>query len=205
MASVKLKVCGITSLADALTAIECSAEYLGFNFYRPSPRFIAPAAAREIIAQLPQGVITVGVFVNEPQPDDVLALLITSGAHLAQLHGDEAPDYCARVGAERVLKALRVGDDFEPRRVLDYPAAAVLLDAYDAQLYGGTGKTTNWELAHAAARLTKVFLAGGLSPDNVHAAIRAVAPFAVDVNSGVESAPGRKDAEKLRRLKQALG
>ena len=201
---VKLKVCGITSLADAQAAVAAGAEFLGFNFYRPSPRYIAPERAREIIDQLPETTISVGVFVNESSPDEVLAIVEKAGIELAQLHGDETPEYCARVGSDRVIKALRAGADFEAVRVCDYPAAAILLDAYDAKLYGGTGKTTNWEAARAAARLVKLFLAGGLGPENISAAIGAVDPYAVDVNSGVESAPGRKDHEKLRRLKLEL-
>ena len=200
--TVKLKVCGVTSLEDARAAIDCGAEYLGFNFYTKSPRYIAPSSARAIIERLPDDIISVGVFVNEPRPEDVVEILRVSRARMAQLHGDESPDYCAGVGVERVIKALRIGDDFDARLVLDYPAAAILLDAFDAKFYGGTGKTTNWEIAREAAELTRVFLAGGLSPDNIVEAIRAVEPFAVDVNSGVESAPGRKDASKLRRLKE---
>jgi phosphoribosylanthranilate isomerase len=203
--TVKLKVCGLTSLEDACAAIDCGAEYLGFNFYPKSPRYITPAAARAIIERLPDEVISVGVFVNEPRPEDVDEILRVSGARMAQLHGDESPDYCAGVGAERVIKALRVGDDFEARRVLDYPASAVLLDAFDAKLYGGTGRKANWAVAREAARVARVFLAGGLSPDNIVEAIRAVEPFAVDVNSGVESAPGRKDANKLHIIWQKIG
>lgn len=202
---VKLKVCGITSIEDARAAIDCGAEYLGFNFYPKSPRHIPPAAARAVIEQLPDEIITVGIFVNEARPEDVIGILRASVTKMAQLHGDESPDYCASVGAERVIKALRVSDDFDPLRILDYPAAAILLDAYDAKLYGGTGKTANWDVAREAAKLTKVFLAGGLSPDNIAEAIRAVEPFAVDLNSGVESAPGRKDAIKLKRLKEEMG
>jgi phosphoribosylanthranilate isomerase len=202
--TVKLKVCGVTSLEDARAAIDCGAEYLGFNFYVKSPRYIAPAAARAIIERLPDGIISVGVFVNESRPKDVAEILRASGARMAQLHGDESPDYCAGVGVERVIKALRINDDFDARRVLDYPAAAILLDAFDSKLFGGTGKTTNWEIAREAARLTRIFLAGGLSPDNIVEAIRAVEPFAVDVNSGVESAPGRKDANKLQYLWQRI-
>lgn len=201
---IKLKVCGITTIEDARAAIDCGAEYLGFNFYPKSPRYISPQSAREIIERLPDEVISVGVFVNEARPEDVIEILQTSGARMAQLHGDESPDYCAQVGAERVIKALRAGDDFDARRVLDYPASAILLDAFDAKLYGGTGKTANWAIAREVARLAKIFLAGGLSPDNIVEAIRAVEPFAVDVNSGVESAPGRKDAVKLRRLKEEM-
>src|SRR5262245_15803926 len=202
--TVKLKVCGVTSLEDAREAIDCGAEYLGFNFYPKSPRYIAPPAARAIIERLPDDVISVGVFVNEPRPEDVDGILRVSGARMAQLHGDESPDYCSSVGAERVIKALRVGDDFDARRVLDYPASAVLLDAFDAKLYGGTGRTTNWTIAREAARLTRVFLSGGLSPENVVEAIREVEPFAVDVNSGVESAPGRKDVSKLQSLRYRM-
>src|SRR5215467_11922766 len=201
---VKLKVCGLTSLEDARTAIECGAEYLGFNFYPKSPRYIAPESARAIIERLPSEVIGVGVFVNESLPEDVIEILRVSGARMAQLHGDESPTYCASVGAERVIKALRIGDDFDARRVLDYPASAILLDAFDAKLYGGTGKTANWAMAREAAKLTRVFLAGGLSPDNIVEAIRAVEPFAVDVNSGVESAPGRKDFAKLKSLERKI-
>lgn len=202
--TVKLKVCGVTSYEDACAAIDCGAEYLGFNFYPKSPRYIAPHSARAIIELLPDDIISVGVFVNEPRSEDVDEILRVSGARMAQLHGDESHAYCASVGAERVIKALRVGDDFDARRVLDYPASAILLDAFDAKLYGGTGRTTNWTIAREAARLTKVFLAGGLSPENIVEAIRAVEPFAVDVNSGVESAPGRKDANKLHNLGQQM-
>ncbi len=204
MEQVKLKVCGITSLEDALAAIECGAEFLGFNFYRKSPRYISPEAARTIITQLPSNVTAVGIFVNEAQPEDVSEILGLSGAKLAQLHGDEGADYCAVVGAERVIKALRVGEGFDVQQVLNYPAWAILLDAFDKNLYGGTGKTANWEVAREAAKLTRLFLAGGLSPENIAEAIQAVQPFAVDVNSGVESAPGVKDAAKLKKLKQEM-
>ncbi len=203
--TVKLKICGITSLIDAHAAIECGAGYLGFNFYSKSPRFIEPESAREIIRKLPDHILTVAIFVNEPQPDDLISILKKTGAGLAQLHGDEPPEYCARIGPERVIKALRVESDFDAARVLRYPAHAILLDAYDAELYGGTGKTANWTLAREAARLTDIFLAGGLSPDNIFEAIRTVEPFAVDVNSGVEIAPGRKDAGKMLRLKEEMG
>jgi phosphoribosylanthranilate isomerase len=198
--AVKLKVCGLTSLEDARAAIDCGAEYLGFIFYPKSPRYIAPQSARAIIERLPEDIISVGVFVNEPRPEDVDGILRASGARMAQLHGDESPAYCAVVGVERVIKAFRVGDDFDARRVLDYPASAVLLDAFDAKLYGGTGRTANWAIARETAKLTSVFLSGGLSPENIVEAIRAVEPFAVDVNSGVETAPGRKDASKLQAL-----
>lgn len=204
MPSIKLKVCGITSLEDARAAVECGAEFLGFNFYRKSPRYISPQAARAIIEELPDDVTAVGIFVNEAHPKDVIEILQTSGAQMAQLHGDESPEYCSAVGAERVIKALRVGDDFDVRQVLIYPAAAILLDAFDKKLYGGTGKTANWEIAREAAKLVKLFLAGGLAPENIAEAICSVEPFAVDVNSGVESSPGVKNADKLKKLKEEL-
>lgn len=204
MGQVRLKVCGITSLEDARASIECGAEFLGFNFYRKSPRYVAPEAARGIIEQLPSGVTTVGIFVNEAQPQDVIEILQAGNVRLAQLHGDEDAAYCAAVGAERVIKALRVGEGFDVRQVLNYPAWAILLDAFDKNLYGGTGKTANWDVAREAAKLTRLFLAGGLSPENIVEAIQTVEPFAVDVNSGVESAPGIKDADRLRKLKQEM-
>src|SRR5262245_61401609 len=137
--TVKLKVCGLTSLEDAGAVIDCGAEYLGFNFYPTCPRYIAPTAARAIIERLPDDVLSVGVFVNEPRPEDVDEILRVSGARMAQLHGDESPAYCSGVGAERVIKALRVGEGFDARRVLDYPAAGMLLEAFDGRLSGGTG------------------------------------------------------------------
>lgn len=201
---MKLKVCGITSLEDARIALECGAEFLGFNFYRKSPRYISPEAARAIIEELPKEMTPVGIFVNEAQPETVIEILQTSGAQLAQLHGDEDAAYCEAVGAARVIKALRIGEDFDVQQVVNYPAWAILLDAFDKNLYGGTGKTANWEVAREAAKLTRLFLAGGLSPENIVEAIQAVQPFAVDVNSGVESAPGRKDAAKLQRLSHQM-
>lgn len=201
---VKLKVCGITNYEDAVAAIKVGAEFLGFNFYPPSPRYIAPTAAREIIAQLPPETINVGVFVNEPRPEDVLAKLAQSGAAVAQLHGDEDEQYCRMVGAPRVIKALRIGNQFTLESLTGFPAAAFLIDAYDDKLYGGTGKTSNWEVAAEIAKSISVFLAGGLSPDNISEAVRSVQPYAVDVNSGVELYPGRKDQEKLQALALAL-
>ncbi|MFZ4985886.1 MAG: phosphoribosylanthranilate isomerase [Blastocatellia bacterium] len=205
MIEVHLKVCGITSLTDALVAVECGATYLGFNFYRPSPRFIEPEAARVITSALPAAVCSVGIFVNEPRPDDVRRIIDQSGVALAQLHGEESVAYCLEVGAERVIKAFRAGGDFHSIAVMEYPVRALLLDAYDPRLHGGTGRTADWNIAADLARRVDLFLAGGLNPENVVDAVEAVRPFAVDLNSGVESAPGIKDAAKLRRLAERLG
>jgi len=201
---VKLKVCGITSLADAQEAVSCGADYLGFNFYQKSPRYIAPAEAQFIIERLPREIITVGIFVNEPRPEDVIDILRTTGILLAQLHGDEDRNYCEQVGAERVIKAVRTNNEFVLESVEGFPAWAILLDGFDPKLYGGSGKKANWEFAREAARFTRVVLAGGLAPDNIAEAIRSVEPFAVDVNSGVESSPGRKDPAKLRRIREEM-
>lgn len=200
----KLKVCGITNYEDAVAAIEAGAEFLGWNFYPPSPRFIAPTAAQEIIAQLPPEIINVGVFVNESSPAGVAEKLALSGAEVAQLHGDEDEQYCRKVGAARVIKALRIGQHFDLESLTGFPAAAFLIDAYDKTLYGGTGKTSNWDIAREIAKTVNVFLAGGLSPENISEAIRVVAPYAVDVNSGVEQYPGRKDRDKLQAVQRAL-
>ena len=202
--NVKLKVCGITSIEDARAAIACGAEFLGFNFYPPSPRFIAPVEARAIIAALPSSALPVGIFVNEPGPADVLARMRESGVRLAQLHGDEDAEYCREVGPDRVIKAMRTSASLDVTGLAGYPARWILLDAFDKKLYGGTGKTANWAMAREAARVANLFLAGGLSPENIGEAIREVGPFAVDVNSGVESAPGKKDAGRLRQLREEM-
>lgn len=201
---VKLKVCGITTYEDAIAAIEAGAEFLGFNFYAPSPRYIAPENAREIIEQLPPEVVNVGVFVNEPRPELVHQKMMLSGVSVAQLHGDEDEMYCRIVGASRVIKALRIGRKFDLETLTGFPASAFLIDAVDTKLFGGTGKTSNWDIAQDIAQVANVFLAGGLTPENIGEAIRAVQPYAVDVNSGVEIYPGRKDKTKLEALRFAM-
>jgi phosphoribosylanthranilate isomerase len=201
---VKLKVCGITTYEDAMHAIDAGAEFLGFNFYAPSPRFIAPENARAIIEQLPPEIINVGVFVNEARPELVHQKMMLSGTTVAQLHGDEDEMYCRIVGASRVIKALRIGRNFDQESLTGFPASAFLIDAFDTKLFGGTGKTSNWDIARDIAQTANVFLAGGLTPENIGDAIQAVRPYAVDVNSGVETYPGRKDKDKLQALRFAL-
>jgi phosphoribosylanthranilate isomerase len=201
---VKLKVCGITNYDDACAAIDAGAEFLGFNFYAPSPRYIAPEAAREIIERLPPEIIHVGVFVNEARPELVHQKMMLSGVSVAQLHGDEDEMFCRIVGASRIIKALRIGKQFDLETLTGYPASAFLIDAFDTKQYGGTGKTSNWDIARDIAQVANVFLAGGLTPENIGEAIQQVQPYAVDVNSGVESYPGRKDKEKLQALRVAL-
>jgi len=195
----RVKICGITSLEDALAAVEAGADALGFVFYKESPRHIFPEQAARIISQLPPFVQAVGLFVNDDlqtvnQVADLCRL------DLVQLHGDEAPDYCQQI-TRRVLKAFRVRSLTCLDPIRDYPVAGYLLDTYSPSFYGGTGLSFNWEIAaEAVKRHQRIILAGGLTPDNVAEAIRQVHPWAVDVSSGVESAPGKKDADTVREF-----
>ncbi|HJR06159.1 MAG TPA: phosphoribosylanthranilate isomerase [Pyrinomonadaceae bacterium] len=202
---VKVKVCGITNLEDALAALEAGADALGFNFYARSPRYIAPEDARRIIRALPASMFCVGVFVNEVDAETVAGKAETAGVAAVQLHGDESPEYCAALGVHRVIKALRVGEDFAPEQAAQFPSESILLDAYSPRARGGTGETFDWELARRTRELVaQLYLAGGLTPDNVASAITAVRPFAVDVCSGVELAAGQKDAVRMRAFVAAV-
>ena len=200
MSAVKLKVCGITCLEDALLAIDCGADYLGFNFYAKSPRYVSPATARAIIQRTETRAVPVGVFVNEPVVE-VLRLMEVSGVRLAQLHGHEDATFSETVGSERVIKVIRPLFDFEIATVMSFPAAIFLVDASNEKLFGGTGHTANWTIAAELALLHPTFLAGGIGPANVREAIAQVKPFGIDVNSAVESEPGRKDRERLELLR----
>ena len=199
---VQVKICGITNLEDALAAVAAGAHALGFNFYRKSPRFIEPDAACEIVRELPPDLLTVGVFVNEAGPDTVARIADQAGVHAVQLHGDESPDYCEALAGRLVIKALRVGAAFEPEQALRFPVHAILLDAFDASdsaMRGGTGQTCDWTVArHTRELVPRLFLAGGLAPENVAGAIAAVGPYGVDAASGLEISPRRKDAARMR-------
>lgn len=202
---VKVKVCGITNPVDALAAAEAGADALGFNFYARSPRYITPEDARRIIAELPASVLCVGVFVNEDSAAMVTRVAEESGVSAVQLHGDESPEYCAALGGHQVIKALRVGKDFAPEAATGYPAKSILLDAYNPRARGGTGETFDWALARRTREVVaQLYLAGGLRPENVAEAIEVVAPYAVDVCSGVELAPGLKDAARMRAFVAAV-
>lgn len=200
-----VKICGITNLEDALAAVAAGADMLGFNFYRPSSRYIEPGAARAIIDEFwGTDLLTVGVFVNEETPDLVEQIAHEAGVSALQLHGDESPDYCRALKHRRVIKVLRVSHDFVPERALDYEVESIMLDAFDKDLRGGTGQTIDWSIAQRTRELVpKLFLAGGLSPENVAAAIAAVGPYAVDACSALETSPGKKDPQRLRAFVQA--
>lgn len=201
---VKVKICGITNLDDALHACACGADALGFVFYAKSPRCVTPDAAQAIVTALPPFVTTAGLFVNEA-PARVREIADVCGLDVIQLHGDEAPAECDFT-PRRSIKALRVKDAASLAGHERFRTAALLLDAFVPGTYGGTGEAFNWELAAVVARQRPVVLAGGLTPDNVAAAVRTVRPYAVDVSSGVEAAPGKKDAAKvaafIRNVKQ---
>ena len=202
---MKVKICGITSAADALAAVEAGADALGFNFYAGSPRYITPEAARLIIAAMPESVLSVGVFVNEESAAAVARAAEESGVSAVQLHGDESPEYCGALGAHEVIKALRVGPNFAPEEAARYQPYSILLDAYDARARGGTGETFDWVLARRTREVVaRLYLAGGLTPENVASAIAAVEPYAVDVCSGVELAPGLKDAARMSAFVTAV-
>jgi len=194
--NVRVKVCGITSLADARAALEAGADALGFMFWEGSPRNIALGAAREIIAQLPPLASRVGVFVNPAE--DLVRQAITCGLDVLQFHGEEPPDFCGRFGL-RAIKAFRLQDDVSLLACMDYKAFPWLLDSYVPGQPGGTGAVFNWELAVKAKKSNAaIILAGGLTPANVAEAVHKVKPYAVDVSSGVEASPGKKDPAKMR-------
>jgi phosphoribosylanthranilate isomerase len=197
-----VKICGIRRLEDARLAVELGAAAIGFVFWPGSPRAIGADDVRAIVGALPPFVTTVGVFVNQP-PDQVRALAERARVTTVQLHGDEdASAY--QDAAFSVIKAIAVRGSAAPELSVVPAGVAVLLDAHDPVRRGGTGQTIDWTAAAAAARTRPIILSGGLTPDNVRLAIARVQPYAVDLSSGVESAPGIKDAARLRALFEAL-
>jgi phosphoribosylanthranilate isomerase len=199
----KVKICGVTSVADALAAAVAGADMVGLNFYEGSPRHVTPARAAEIARALPPFVLRVGVFVD-PDESLVTRAIAECGLNLLQFHGGEDSAFCTQFGVMSV-KALRVRDAESLKTLEKFNTDAFLLDAHSKSGLGGTGEKFNWELAVEAKKFGKpVFLAGGLTPENVADAVKQVRPFAVDVSSGVESAPGKKEAAKVRAFIQAV-
>ena len=199
MTRVKVKICGIRTAEEAHAAVDAGADALGFNFWSSSPRYIEPSAAREIIAGLSPIVCTVGVFVNE-DANRIVDTASELGLAAVQLHGDESPEFCERLGSIKMIKAVRVGQDFDLSLIENYRVNMVLLDSSTEGSYGGTGRRFDWRIAIEAKRLAPIILAGGITTENVWDAITHVRPAAIDVCSGVESEPGRKDLDKLRRF-----
>lgn len=195
--SVTVKICGITSEADALAAAEAGVDAIGLMFYEGSPRHVTLEQAKAISAALPPHVMRVGVFVNAEEAF-VHQALTECMLNILQFHGDETPEECSRYPV-MTLKAFRVQGEETLAQLEAYPSAGYLLDAYVKDALGGTGATFNWDLAVRAQEFGKpIFLAGGLTPENVAEAVRKVQPFGVDVSSGVEIEPGRKDAQQMR-------
>lgn len=193
---MKVKICGTTSLDDALAAADAGADALGFMLFEDSPRFIKLSAVSGIASRLPPFIARVGVLVNASEPFVREAIL--SGLTALQFHGDETPQFCRSFHLP-VYKAFRIRDSASLRQLRDYDTSAWLLDAHVAGKHGGTGEVFNWNLAVEAKTMGRpIILAGGLTPENVAEAVAKVAPYGVDVSSGVESSPGRKDPQKIR-------
>ena len=196
--SVHVKICGITTVADARLAVQAGADLIGLNFYPPSPRYVSESTAKAIRSILPQRVRCVGVFVNAER-EHIDAYVRALSLDAIQFHGDE--DAAALTDwSVATIKAVRIGSEtFLPEQLEGITADYLLLDTYSSRGYGGTGETFAWEYAAALPRMSldRTILAGGLNSENVAAAVATMRPWAVDVASGVESAPGRKDAEKL--------
>lgn len=211
---VCVKICGITSLEDARAAIAAGADMLGFNFYRPSPRFLEPQTAKTIIEALRndsnnESVTMVGVFVDESSPDSLMRVVEETGVDSVQLHGEESVEFCQTLKqllkGKSLIKVLRVIGRFTPAETEAYDADAIMLDSFHGEMRGGTGHVFDWAIARSVRELVpRLILAGGLSPGNVAQAIAQVQPYAVDACSSLESSPGQKDAARMKAFVHAV-
>lgn len=199
MAKVKVKICGVRSLEEAEAAVNAGADALGFNFWPQSPRYVTPRAAKAVIDGLSPIVSFVGVFVND-EAKRIAEIATDLHLNAVQLHGDESPEFCESLASIKTIKAIRVGQDFDLNVIKRFSVCMVLLDSSIKGSYGGTGQRFDWRIAIEAKQLARIILAGGLNTENVWDAITHVRPAAIDVCSGVEVEPGRKDLDKLRRF-----
>lgn len=199
----EIKICGITSLEDARMAALAGANALGFIFYPESPRYVTPERSRGITSLLPVSLCKVGVFVD-CDAGEVKSISRYCRLDFIQLHGRESPDYCRRFAASALLKAVALRSEEDLVALREYPVKAIVVDAFDPGSPGGTGKTADWDLARRAGEKCALILAGGLHSGNVRAAIERVKPRAVDIASGAEARPGKKDPEKLRAFVAAV-
>ena len=200
----RVKICGVTDPDDARNAALLGADAIGLNFYERSPRYISGTVASRIIESVPAFVSVIGVFVNHPNPQGLEDLALSLGLHAVQLHGNETPDYCSMIQKVKVIKAFRVDPTFRVETLKNYANTMFLLDSGSGTHFGDTGKVFNWDQAYGANAFGWVVLAGGLTPENVGEAMSRLHPYGVDVSSGVESSPGRKDYEKMRRFIEAV-
>jgi len=196
---IEIKICGITNFGDAFAVAKSGADALGFIFYPKSPRYVSPEEARKIIKNLPGEITRVGVFVNH-RAEELKEIIEFCGLNLVQLHGDETPGYCRQLPASIVIKAFSPKTENDLQVLKDYQVKAILVDTHDPKLYGGTGETSNWELASKIKESHPLILSGGLNIDNIIEAIETVHPDAVDINSGVEVSPGKKDHNKVSEI-----
>jgi phosphoribosylanthranilate isomerase len=196
----RVKICGITEFEDARDAALLGAAAIGLNFFHSSPRYIEPARAAKIIEKLPPFVTVVGVFVNHPDPQNLEDFALSLGLHAVQLHGSETPDYCSMIQRVKVIKSFRVDAGFRVDTLRNYGSGTFLLDGCSP----GMGRMFDWDLAYGANAFGSVVIAGGLDAENVTEAVTKLHPFAVDVASGVESKPGKKDYDKMRRFIEAV-
>jgi phosphoribosylanthranilate isomerase len=196
---IGVKICGITNLGDAYWAAEFGADALGFIFYPKSQRYIAPERAKEILQKIPGSIGRIGVFVNQ-EIQLVKEIVSFCGLHLIQLHGDESIQYCAQFPRPTLIKVVSHWAEEEIRKVENYSVKAILVDAHEPGRYGGTGKNSDRALALKVKKIHPLILAGGLNKENIRRAIETVRPDAVDINSGVETSPGKKDPYKIREI-----
>ncbi len=196
---MEIKICGITNMEDAVMAFAYGADALGFIFYEKSPRYVSPETAIRIIRNLPDDISKVGVFVNH-DIHAVRQIYEFCGLDLIQLHGDESPAYCREFSQSILIKAISPRNEEDLGIVKRYGVKAVIIDARESGLYGGTGKKSNWELAAKLKEMHLLVLSGGLNAGNILEGIRTVSPHAVDVNSGVELSPGKKDPKQVQSM-----
>jgi len=195
----EIKICGITNIEDACFAAASGADAIGFIFHPPSPRYVTPETVKKIIEELPDAIITVGVFVNMAS-EEVKRIMNLCRLDMVQLHGAESPAYCRQFPQSQVIKAIALRGEDDLAQLRQYPVKAMLVDAYDPERHGGTGEPADWALAARIKEIHPLILAGGLSLANIQEAIEVVSPDAVDINSGVESAPGHKDHTKIKEI-----
>lgn len=198
---IQVKICGITNIENALSIAESGVAAVGFIFYPPSLRYIEPRKARAIIDKLPRALIKVGVFVNETT-EEIKRIYEYCSLDMIQFHGDESPDFCRQFPKDHIIKALELKTEEDIKRADAFSVAAILVDSRRTGLYGGTGKTSNWDMARHISQ--PLILSGGLNEENVLDAVQKVHPAALDINSGVETSPGEKDTAKIARIMQII-